>query len=270
LLPLTDMIYTGYNLCMSNSLENEIADRLSAVQERINQSARRAGRDPAEITLVAVTKTWPVDVLVAAYNVGIRDIGENRAEELSQKRYALQATLPQEDPLIWHQIGTLQSRKTKLVAENADFFHALDRIKIANRLSSQLLELERELPVLVEVNLSGESSKSGFDANNWEESATQQAELRKVIQIVAKLPALQLQGLMTMAPWGIDEQLIRRVFRRTSNLRNWLVEELPGLSLPQLSMGMTDDFEIAIEEGATTVRIGRAIFGSRQPQVPGT
>jgi hypothetical protein len=165
--------------------------------------------------------------------------------------------------LVWHQIGTLQSRKTKLAAQSADVFHALDRVKVANRLSSQLVELGRDLPVLLEVNLSGEASKSGFNANNWEDSATQQAELRNVIQTVAKLPALQLQGLMTMAPWDVDEAEICTVFRRTRQLRNWLVEELPEVPLPHLSMGMTDDFEIAIEEGATFVRVGRAIFGSR-------
>ena len=250
---------------MSENLEKEIAERLSAVQERIDQSAIRAGRDPAGITLVAVTKTWPAEVLVAAYNAGIRDIGENRAEELTEKRQELKEAFSQDDPLIWHQIGTLQSRKTKLVAQNADVFHALDRLKVASRLSSQLVEVGRVLPLFLEVNLSGEASKSGFDANNWEESATQQAELRKVIQMVAQLPALQLQGLMTMAPWDVEESVIRTVFRRTRQLRDWLLEELPEVKLPHLSMGMTDDFEIAIEEGATIVRIGRAIFGSRQP-----
>jgi pyridoxal phosphate enzyme (YggS family) len=259
-----DVIYPGYNLSMSESLEKEIAARLLAVQERIDQAAERAGRDPAEIKLVAVTKTWPVEVLVAAYYAGIRDVGENRAEELAYKRSELRDALPEDDPLVWHQIGTLQSRKTNFVAENADFFHALDRIKIANRLSSQLVEAGRELPVLLEVNLSGEASKSGLDTNNWEESATQKQELRRVIQIVDQLPALRLQGLMTMAPWEVEEQVIRTVFRRTRLLRDWLIEQLPGLSLPHLSMGMTDDFEIAVEEGATMVRVGRAIFGSRQ------
>jgi pyridoxal phosphate enzyme (YggS family) len=264
-LLLTDAIYKEYNSGMSETLEKEIAARLSAVQERIDQAAERAGRDPTEIKLVAVTKTWPAEVLLAAYNVGIRDVGENRAEELAQKRIELRDAIPEDDPLVWHQIGILQSRKTALVAENADFFHALDRVKIAKRLSSQLGEIGRELPVLLEVNLSGEASKSGLNANNWEESATQQRELRTVIQTVAQLPTLRLQGLMTMAPWGVEEQEIRDVFCRTHLLRDWLVEELPEQKLPHLSMGMTDDFEIAVEEGATIVRIGRAIFGSRQP-----
>ena len=248
---------------MTESLEQEIAARLAAVQQRIEQSAVRAGRDAGEITLVAVTKTWPSDLLIAAYHTGIRAIGENRAEELSQKRIALQDVFPASDPLSWHQIGTLQSRKTRLVAQYADMFHALDRLKVARRLSSQLVELDRFLPVLLEVNLSGEASKSGFNADNWEEDATQREELRTIVQTVDQLPGLQLQGLMTMAPWDEEEAYIRTVFRRTHALREWLQEELPRLSLPHLSMGMTDDFEIAIEEGATIVRIGRAIFGSR-------
>jgi pyridoxal phosphate enzyme (YggS family) len=249
---------------MSRNLEQEIAGRLSAVQQRIEESAARAGRQSSEITLVSVTKTWPTEVLVAAYHAGIRNIGENRAEELERKRLELQNAFPADDPLIWHLIGTLQSRKTKLAAQYADMFHALDRLKVAKRLSVQVSELGRTLPLLLEVNLSGEASKSGFDANNWEESATQQEKLRIVVQTVTQLPGLRLQGLMTMAPWEVEETVLRTVFRRTRLLRDWLQSELPQLSLPHLSMGMTDDFEIAIEEGATIVRIGRAIFGTRQ------
>ncbi|MFN2106088.1 MAG: YggS family pyridoxal phosphate-dependent enzyme [Candidatus Promineifilaceae bacterium] len=249
---------------MSRNLEQEIAGRLSAVQQRIEESAARAGRQSSEITLVSVTKTWPTEVLVAAYHAGIRNIGENRAEELERKRLELQNAFPADDPLIWHLIGTLQSRKTKLAAQYADMFHALDRLKVAKRLSVQVSELGRTLPLLLEVNLSGEASKSGFDANNWEESATQQEKLRTVVQTVTQLPGLRLQGLMTMAPWEVEETVLRTVFRRTRLLRDWLQSELPQLSLPHLSMGMTDDFEIAIEEGATIVRIGRAIFGTRQ------
>ncbi len=249
---------------MIDVLEQEICERLAMVQLRIAQAAARVGRDPQQIKIVAVTKTWPPDVLVAAYHAGIRDIGENRAEELTGKRIELLETYPEIDSLVWHQIGTLQSRKTKLAAQYADMFHALDRLKVANRLSSQLTEIGRVLPVLLEINLSGEISKSGFNANNWEESETQRENLRNVIQTVSVLPGLRLQGLMTMAPWGVEEKVIRTVFRRARLLRDWLEDELPQVSLPHLSMGMTDDFEIAIEEGATLVRIGRAIFGARQ------
>jgi hypothetical protein len=244
--------------------ETRLLERLEAVQARIDAAAARAGRDPGEITLVAVTKTFPTGVLVAAYRAGIRHIGENRAEELAQKRIELQASYPEIDAFIWHQIGTLQSRKAQLAAENANVFHALDRLKIAGRLSARLSELGRSLPVLLEVNLSGESSKSGFAANNWEEDATQRESLRNALQAIRRLPFIETQGLMTMAPWGVEETEIREVFRRTRLLRDWLQNEIQDILLPHLSMGMTDDFEIAIEEGATMVRIGRAIFGSRQ------
>jgi pyridoxal phosphate enzyme (YggS family) len=248
---------------MKSDLEKSLALRLNEVYERIALAAGRAGRNPYDITLVAVTKTWPAEVVVAAYRAGIRHIGENRAEELARKKAQLIEILPGAGDLSWHQIGTLQSRKTRLVAENADLFHALDRLKIARRLSQQLSDLDRSLPVFLEVNLSGESSKSGFLANNWEEDATQRERLRNVIETIAQLPGLDLQGLMTMAPWGVQEDLIRSIFRRTRLLAEWLQNEVPQVALSQLSMGMTDDFEIAVEEGATYVRVGRAIFGSR-------
>jgi pyridoxal phosphate enzyme (YggS family) len=248
---------------MNSELEKSLALRLDEVYERIALAAGRVGRDPDDIKLVAVTKTWPAEVVVAAHRAGIRHIGENRAEELARKKAQVIEMLPDAGDLIWHQIGTLQSRKTRLVAENADVFHALDRLKIARRLSQQLGDLDRSLPVLLEVNLSGELSKSGFLANKWEEDATQRESLRNVIETIAQLQGLDLQGLMTMAPWGIQEDLIRSIFRRTRLLAEWLQNELPQVTLDQLSMGMTDDFEIAVEEGATNVRVGRAIFGSR-------
>lgn len=248
---------------MDSEYDRQLSQRLAQVQERIKESAARVARDAAEIKLVAVTKTWPLEVIISAYRAGIRDIGENRAGELSSKKAQLLERLPQATDLMWHQIGTLQSRKTDLVAEDADVFHALDRMKIARRLSRKLLELGRQLPVFVEVNLSGESSKSGFSMSNWEENATQRDALRKAIREVIQLPGLELQGLMTMAPWDVEEEIVRSVFRRTRQLAEWLREEVPEATLPHLSMGMTDDFEMAIEEGATYVRIGRAIFGSR-------
>ena len=248
---------------MNNDQQHILETRLNEVVGRIAQAAARAGRDPDDITLVAVTKTWPAEMVAAAYHAGIRHIGENRAEELAGKKAQVIEMLPGAGDLVWHQIGTLQSRKTRLVAENADVFHALDRLKIARRLSRQLSDLDRFFPVLLEVNLSGESSKSGFLANKWEEDATQRESLRNVIETIAQLPGLDLQGVMTMAPWGVQKDLIRSIFRRTRLLLEWLQNELPQITLNQLSMGMTDDFEIAVEEGATYVRVGRAIFGSR-------
>lgn len=240
-----------------------IKENYAAVHARIAEAAGRAGRDPDDITLVAVTKTWPAELVVAAYQVGMRHFGENRAEELAEKRPLVDAALEHPDDIVWHQIGTLQSRKTGFVADHADVFDALDRLKIARRLSRQLEENGRTLPTFLEVNLSGEESKSGLPAYRWEEDATQRANLRKVIESIHQLPGIELQGLMTMAPWHVAEGVIRRVFRQTRLLSEWLQEQFPQVTLTQLSMGMTDDFELAIEEGATHIRVGRALFGER-------
>ncbi len=238
---------------------NDIKQRYEEVQMRMMAAAERAKRPFSSITLVAVTKRWPVEVLLAARDAGMSDIGENRAEEMVEKQPAFAG----DESIVWHFIGALQSRKTNLIADHADTFHALDRIKIARRLSKRLVENGRTLPVFLEVNISGEASKSGFVADKWADDATQRDALRKVVQETAVLPGLQLQGLMTMAPFGAPEAEIRDIFRRTRQLSDWLQIEFPTLTLDQLSMGMTDDFEIAIEEGATHIRVGRALFGER-------
>jgi hypothetical protein len=242
---------------------SELQERYQAVLENMAAAAKRVGRQPDEVTLVAVTKTWPIEVLLAAYEVGMRHFGENRAEELAEKRPLFQSEQGTSSDVTWHFIGTLQSRKTGIIADYADTFHALDRLKIANRLSKQLGENGRSLPVLLEVNVSEESSKAGYSAGAWETDATQQAQLRSVVEAVNNLAGLQLCGLMTMAPWDAPENEIRQVFRRTRELAGWLETAVVGTNLSQLSMGMTDDYQIAIEEGATHVRVGRALFGSR-------
>jgi PLP dependent protein len=246
-----------------NMTAHAIRTNYQAVQQQITRAARRAGRSPDEITLVAITKTWPAAVVTAAYEAGIRHIGENRVEEMVPKQIEAADLLGPSSELIWHFVGALQSRKTDSVADRADCFHALDRLKIARRLSNRLAENGRLLPCFVQVNVSGEGSKAGFNANNWEEDAGQRQQLASTLRQMAQLPGLRLIGLMTMAPWQVEEAVIRRVFRRTRALRDWLQAELPDLDLSRLSMGMTDDFIIAIEEGATHVRIGRALFGQR-------
>ena len=240
-----------------------IAERYTAVRERIQKAAQRVGRTSSEITLVAVTKTWPPQVILEAYEAGMRHFGENRAEELAQKRPYLEKQLGADSDIIWHAIGTLQSRKAKMIADHADLFHALDRLKIGNKISAQLQVNGRQLPIFLEVNISGETTKSGFTCENWEKDATQTAALRNVAQQINELPGLTVAGLMTMAPWGASEADIRAVFRRTAQLAKKLHTEIETAVPLQLSMGMTDDFEIAIEEGATHVRVGRAIFGNR-------
>lgn len=246
-----------------DNLSSIIRERLDGVMQRMGWAAERAQRELSEITLVAVTKTLPAEIVVAAYEAGLRHFGENRPEELAQKRPEVEAILGPENGITWHLIGPLQSRKTALTADHADYFHALDRLKIARRLSDRLQESERTLPVLLQVNVSGEESKHGFDARRWEEHEPQRQELRRVAQKIMALPALQVQGLMTMAPWEAETEVIQGVFRRTHALARWLEETAPESSWKTLSMGMTDDFELAIEQGATHVRIGRALFGER-------
>ena len=241
----------------------QIRDRHEAVRARIAAAAARAGRAADDVTLVAVTKTWPAELAVAAHAAGLRHFGENRPEELAEKRPAVAAALGPDARITWHLIGTLQSRKTDLAAAHADVFHALDRVKIARRLAADLAEAGRTLPVFVEVNLSGEATKSGLALTHWEEDATQRAALRTMVSGLLAAPSLPPLGLMTMAPWDAPADEIRAVFRRCRLLAEWLAAELPGLPRPALSMGMTDDFEIAIEEGATHVRVGRALFGER-------
>jgi len=245
---------------------DKIFKRYTAVQNRITHAAEKAGRNPADITLVAVTKTWPVETTLAAYEAGMRHFGENRAEELARKRTAVAQQLGPDNGITWHLIGPLQSRKTGLAATHADLFHALDRLKIANRLANHLetdAASRSPLPVFLEVNISGEASKSGWQMSAWEKDATQRESLRNAAHTIAELPGLELAGLMTMAPWGVADELIRSVFRRTRQLSEWLAQEL-GRERPfALSMGMTGDFEIAIAEGASHIRVGRAIFGSR-------
>jgi PLP dependent protein len=240
-----------------------LADRYHTIQERITEAAVRAGRRPSTITLVAVTKTWPVETLLAAYELGLRHFGENRVEELAAKRQAVEAALGAGNGITWHLIGPLQSRKTDLAADHADIFHALDRLKVARRLSSRLENNGRTLPVLLEVNVSGEASKAGFAAHQWENDGRQRDALRQAATEIAALPGLQLQGLMTMAPWDVAPPFIRAVFQRARALAGWLQTAVPQARWSALSMGMTDDFEIAVAEGATHIRVGRALFGSR-------
>lgn len=240
----------------------ELQERHAAVLARIAAAAARAGRDAGDVTLIAVTKTWPVELVLAAHAAGMRHFGENRPEELAAKRPAVEAVLGGSGGITWHLIGPVQSRKSGPAAAHADVFHALDREKIAKRLSADRPPGARPLPCFIEVNVSGEASKLGLDMRNWEEDATQRGNLRRLITETAALPGLSVVGLMTMAPWHAEPSLIRAVFRRARELAEWAQSEMGG-ELLQLSMGMTDDFEIAVEEGATHVRVGRALFGER-------
>ena len=234
-----------------------IDERVEQIQEKIAKAAARVGRTTDSVTLVGISKQQPIAKIEAAYRLGLRHFGENRADELAQKSAEL-AHLPD---LQWHFIGQLQTRQSLPVAQHAAVFHAADRPKIAKRLSQQLTEIGRTMQLFIEVNVSAEATKGGFGCDRWEESAEQREQLVSAIETILTLPRIEVVGLMSMAPWSAPEAVIRSVFRRTRELSLWLTEQLPIWKGHSLSMGMTDDFELAIEEGATHVRIGRAIFG---------
>jgi PLP dependent protein len=236
-----------------------LAENLQAVQERIDAAARRAGRDPARVRLVAVTKNQPPEAIAAAFDLGMRHFGENRVEEAEPK-------IPGLPPdITWHMIGHVQSRKAKLVVPLFDVVHSVDSVKLAARLHRLAGEEGRRLPVLLQVNVSGEEAKYGLAADRWAEDGAQRRELLAAVAEIVALPGLEVQGLMTMAPIVSDPEEVRPVFAAMRRLRKELAALHPEAGWQHLSMGMSDDFEVAVEEGATLVRIGRAIFDPEQP-----
>lgn len=220
--------------------EMDITRNLRDVERRIAQAAQRAGRSPAEITIVAVTKGLTAQAIEAALEAGIRHIGENRVQEAREKIARLSNLQPCPT---WHMVGHLQTNKVKTAVEIFDIIHSIDSLRLAEALSGRA---RNTVPVLLQVNISGEEPKSGFS----------EAELPKAAEDVARLPMLKVKGLMTIAPLVSDPEEVRPIFRRLRELRD-------SLGLEHLSMGMSDDFEVAVGEGATMVRIGRAIFGER-------
>jgi hypothetical protein len=241
---------------------SDIRGNLARLRERIAEAAQRAGRNPEEVRLVAVTKTHPADVVLAAYEAGVRHFGENRVGEGISKITAIEPYLSGRHPR-WHMIGHVQSRKANRVVEYYDYVHSVDRLKIARRLSRYAEEAERSIPVLIECNISGEASKYGFALENWEQDEAVQTAFFAAVEEILALPALEVRGLMTMPPYVDDPEMVRPLFVSLRALRNALEERFLSVDWHHLSMGMTDDFEVAVEEGATIVRIGRGIFGPR-------
>ncbi|EJN38646.1 pyridoxal phosphate enzyme, YggS family [Pseudomonas sp. GM84] len=220
-----------------------IADNLSALAERIDSAARAVGRDPASIQLLAVSKTKPASAIREIHAAGVRDVGENYLQEALTKQGELRDL-----PLIWHFIGPIQSNKTKAIAEHFDWVHSVDRLKIAQRLSEQRPAGLPPLNICLQVNVSGEDSKSGCAP----------ADLPALANAVAALPNLRLRGLMAIPEPTEDRAEQEAAF---ASLRQ--LQERLGLGLDTLSMGMSHDLEAAIAQGATWVRIGTALFGAR-------
>lgn len=229
-----------------------VAENISSIRERVAAAASRAGRNSGEIALMAVSKTQPPERIREAYNAGQRLFGENRVQDFAAKAGAL-ADLDAAD---WHMIGHLQTNKA---ARTVDLFRAVDSVdslKLAEKLDAAARALGRKLDVLIEINVGGETAKSGV--------APDSPTLDELLLAAPRLEALVFSGLMTVPPFTDDPQGARPYFRRLRELRDTIAaRKRPAISMDQLSMGMSHDFEVAIEEGSTCVRVGTAIFGER-------
>lgn len=229
-----------------------IAENIARVREQIARAAGRGKRDSREVSLMAVTKTVSPERIREAYDAGIRLFGENRVQEFAGKSAALSDLSGAE----WHMIGHLQSNKARSAAELFCEVDSVDSVRLLQRLNSAAQELGRKLPVLIEINIGGEAAKSGVAAVS--------AELEQILNGAPQCEFVQIQGLMTVPPYSEHPEESRHFFRQMRALKVQIAaRKLPAISLETLSMGMSHDFEVAIEEGSTCVRIGTAIFGER-------
>lgn len=222
-----------------------IRDRLLRVQDRIHAAASRAGRDASSVTLVAVSKAIPVDLIRQAVEAGVTILGENRVQEARDKIAALPGVSR------WHLVGHLQTNKAKLAVQLFELIHSVDSLKLAQALDRHGEDLARPVRCLIEVNLGGEESKSGMTEDG----------VRPLLEAATDFRHLRVEGLMALPPFFPGAEQVRPYFRRLRILRDKLQAE--GFPVAELSMGMTHDFEVAVEEGASLVRIGTAIFGAR-------
>jgi pyridoxal phosphate enzyme (YggS family) len=254
-------------------MAESLAENIKSVRARITAACARAGRDPAQVTLVAVSKTFPAEAILEAYRLGLCDFGENHVKEAGEKISSIKYQISNLQPptsdlrhpasdIRWHLVGHLQSRKAREAADLFDVIHSVDSIKLADRLSRLSVEAGHVMPILLECNASGEASKYGFPLSTAAERDRGLAE----VEAISRLPGVRVEGLMTVAPILADPNEVRPFFRALRQLRDDLAAHCSQTDWRHLSMGMTGDFQVAIEEGATMVRIGRAIFGERRQE----
>lgn len=229
------------------------ADNIAAIRQRIEKAARRVGRNPEEIALMAVSKTHPPEIIREAYLAGIRVFGENRVQEFAGKSASLLELAGSE----WHMIGHLQSNKAGKAAELFAAVDSVDSVKLAERLNAAAEKQNKKLAALIEVNVGGEEAKSGI--------APGSQDLEDLLLAAPRFAALQFRGLMTVPPFTEDPEQARPYFKKLRDLRDAIGRRrLPAIGMDVLSMGMSHDFAVAIEEGSTCVRVGTAIFGQRK------
>lgn len=228
---------------------SRLQERVEGIRHRVHAAAERGGRSSADVRLVAVTKGHPVSVARMAAEAGLLELGENRVEELAEKVPALMG-----EPVRWHMIGRLQRRKAPRVRELAHMLHSLDSVALAERLERTAPEGAEPLPVLVQVNTAGEEEKTGFEPE----------EFLGEVETLLTFGSLKVEGLMTMAPFTDDERVLRDAFRSLRELHEEARTRFPNYTGVELSMGMSNDFELAVEEGSTMVRLGTVLFGERE------
>jgi pyridoxal phosphate enzyme (YggS family) len=235
--------------------KSSIAEKIHRIMDRIDAAARSVGRSSEQVRLVVVTKSHPVEIVHQAIEAGVRNIGENYVEESLPKISAV----GQVNGLEWHMIGHVQSRKARRVCENFNWVQSIDSLRLATRMDRFAGEMEKRIPVLLECNVSGEETKYGWPA--WNE--LEWGDLAQEITPILEMKYLNVMGLMTMPPFTSDPEQARPYFIRLRKLRDYFAAKYPDNDWSELSMGMSADYEVAIQEGATIVRIGTAIVGSR-------
>ena len=229
-----------------------LRENLQEVEERIQEACRRAGRDRSEVTLVAVSKTKPVSMLKEAYDLGVRVFGENKVQEIREKYEALPKDIE------WHMIGHLQTNKVKYIADKVTLIHSVDSLRLAETIEKEAVKHNRIVDILLEVNVAEEESKFGIKTS----------EVLALAENVVQLPHIRLRGLMTIAPFVENPEKNRAIFANLHDLYVDIKEKnIDNGTVSILSMGMTNDYEVAIEEGATMVRVGTGIFGARDYSV---
>ncbi len=229
-------------------MKDSIAAGLTLVKENVKKAAQRAGRDPSGVKVVAVTKTISVEAVKRAIDLGITSVGENRVQEILAKAPFLPAGIE------WHLIGTLQTNKVKSIIDKVNLIHSLDRWRLAEEISRRSEEAGLVSRVLVQVNISGEETKSGLSPE----------EVADFIKDAVSLPGLTIKGLMTIAPYADNPEEVRPVFNKLRLLSENIKGKISSVKLDYLSMGMTNDYTVAVEEGANIIRVGTAIFGKRK------
>lgn len=229
-----------------------LKDNFDSVEKKVTEACKRAGRDRSEVTLIAVSKTKPVDMLREVYDAGARDFGENKVQEICEKYDQLPSDIK------WHMIGHLQRNKVRQVIDKAAMIHSVDSYRLAQEISVQAQKKGLTMPILIEVNIAGEESKFGISAE----------DTIQLVEEISMLPNLKIMGLMTIAPYVVDAEENRLYFRQIKQLSVDIKNKnIDNVTMDVLSMGMTGDYEVAIEEGATMVRVGTGIFGARNYKI---